>query len=758
MVDELNFTVDSQLMGELGERLVSKNHVALAEVIKNSYDADATKLNIKFENVTGGDYKANGKITISDTGSGMSLTNVKTYWMRIATANKLSNPHSAKYGRPRTGKKGIGRFACQKLARELSLETIGKTDNNGLEETKVFFKWNNFVSGKDISEIGSIYENKKVEGGDTGTTLVLTKLTDKWTRSDFNTLKRHILELTIARGIKRKGFEEDPGFEITIEADEFGDNEKLKNISLFEEFRNAGWGTITATVDNSGAATINLDAKDLKNKTYSPNVKFEKLRGITLDVQWIPWRLTSYLRNPVMLKKYVTREIMQEFGGIRVYYNNFLVYPYGTKGDDWLSIDRDQARSLGPLPGESILQLEVKRLGLQNSRPMLHMPKNQNLYGSVRISDEKNKNFEIQINREGFVENGSFRELRDFVRLCVDWATLQYSWYEKKKAEETLEYEAQELRKISRDITSDSNSNTSSEAAVQSALNLIKTTATLNLQSDSDSKKNLNIAARVMEKSIQNKNLQITLLQNVASINSIMLTFGHEARDLVNRINLNAKELRGMLPSFKEDKKVKLLDAIKSLETTKERFTNQLKLFGILGRRSNSLEELRYYVKNPIADIAQAFSFITNKYDISIETDFEDEQKTPKMFEPEFYTILINLLSNSIKSVLASGEHKIKISVYNENDKKFILRVYDTGVGLAEEHWSSVFEPFNADPEKKMYPKLSILEHADLFTFGQGTGLGLSIVKSITENRGGSARFIKSEKPWKACIEVVLPW
>ena len=44
----LPFTIDAELLRELGERLVGKPHIALAELVKNSYDADATEVTIKF--------------------------------------------------------------------------------------------------------------------------------------------------------------------------------------------------------------------------------------------------------------------------------------------------------------------------------------------------------------------------------------------------------------------------------------------------------------------------------------------------------------------------------------------------------------------------------------------------------------------------------------------------------------------------------------------------------------------------------------
>ena len=143
----LNFSVDSQLMGELGEKLVTKNYIALSELIKNSYDADATAVTISFvDSGEGGAEDNDGMIEISDNGTGLSYKHVKEFWMRIATSNKVDEPKSKLYGRQRTGNKGIGRFACQRLSRFLELETVAKIGPGRYQKTIVQFDWKKFKS------------------------------------------------------------------------------------------------------------------------------------------------------------------------------------------------------------------------------------------------------------------------------------------------------------------------------------------------------------------------------------------------------------------------------------------------------------------------------------------------------------------------------------------------------------------------------------------------------------------------------------
>src|SRR5574341_919647 len=172
----LRFSVDSALLGELGERLVEQVHYALVELVKNSYDADATTVSIKFvESNSGID-----EIHIIDDGNGMNLKEVQDYWMRIATTNKLLHDVSKKYGRPKTGSKGIGRFCCRRLGKKLVLKTAGKNAST-IEMTEATFDWKVFKPGTKVTEINCQGKQDTTKGIKTGTTLIISYLLCEWT-------------------------------------------------------------------------------------------------------------------------------------------------------------------------------------------------------------------------------------------------------------------------------------------------------------------------------------------------------------------------------------------------------------------------------------------------------------------------------------------------------------------------------------------------------------------------------------------------
>ena len=114
-MDHLKFTVDSALLRELGEKLVETVHLALVELVKNAYDADATLVELIFTK----DNVGKMQIVISDNGSGMNFNAIQEYWMRIATTHKTEQKVSKVFGRPLSGAKGIGRFSCRRLGSHL---------------------------------------------------------------------------------------------------------------------------------------------------------------------------------------------------------------------------------------------------------------------------------------------------------------------------------------------------------------------------------------------------------------------------------------------------------------------------------------------------------------------------------------------------------------------------------------------------------------------------------------------------------------
>ena len=105
----------ARLIGLIGEDLISDEAVAVVELVKNSYDADASKVIVRFD-------AEESRLVVEDDGHGMSLDTVLQTWFEPGTVSKKRTERSPK-GRIYQGAKGIGRFASARLARSLYLES-----------------------------------------------------------------------------------------------------------------------------------------------------------------------------------------------------------------------------------------------------------------------------------------------------------------------------------------------------------------------------------------------------------------------------------------------------------------------------------------------------------------------------------------------------------------------------------------------------------------------------------------------------------
>ena len=140
--NSLNFNFDISAFRLIGRELITDKITAVFELVKNSYDANAEKVEIEFHNVQSEDINTR-KIIIRDDGKGMSFSDVKNKWMVIGTDNKRTVTVSdAPYNRRLVGKKGIGRFAVDKLGDTLVLKTKQLSDN---EVFCLENDWSNYV-------------------------------------------------------------------------------------------------------------------------------------------------------------------------------------------------------------------------------------------------------------------------------------------------------------------------------------------------------------------------------------------------------------------------------------------------------------------------------------------------------------------------------------------------------------------------------------------------------------------------------------
>ena len=746
-MDKLRFTVDSALLSELGEKLVERVHIALLELVKNSYDADATKVTVSMvpqENTY--------DIHVTDNGVGMSLDQVKRYWMRIATTNKVAESISPIYGRKKSGAKGIGRFSCRRLGTKLSLNTTALLDNGRYETTTLNVDWEQYQPGTDVTEITCDGHTKRSSTGSTGTKLIVTGgRPDEWSQRGWGFLKRRLIQLVSNQGSRRRGFKADPGFNISLEAPDF---EESAVTDPREQLMNAGWGRLQLTVGKDGKAEWALLAKRLGHKQLTLPERYPDLAGTTADITILPDR-KNHFRNPKVIGMELLRETLADWGGVHIRVDGMRIPPYGENHNDWLGIDRDRGVRKGPSKYSPVKKLAEKLRGVTEGRELLNLLSARSHLGDVNISSTPGL-FEMKASREGLVGEKGINLLRDIVRQGIDWSTVYRDYYLRLEDEDNARQAREEFAKVVEKPIRAKEVIESAASYVQQEIRQV--TAHLPATERRQVVKNVAKATTAMLNSDKLQREELRHLRLIASTSSLLLIFSHEVRSLLSVLDEYKMRL-SLLKRGLSSKHKKQADEMRdSFDFTKERFSDLLDMTSFLAIDSRTATDKPLALKSRVTKAASCFRLITHNYDIDIDLDgIPSAIKLGAMLEAELYSILLNGFSNAIKSVIASGKRKRIAVTARKADGGVWINIMDTGLGVPE-NWEELFTPFIVDPDGTLYRNLKQkLNPEDEHVVGTGSGLGLSIVKEIVETHSGTVQFAEPTERYMCNLEIFLP-
>jgi len=722
---ELKFHVDAGLLFQLGEQLVTRRSVALAELIKNAYDADATIVKVSLLDIT----EKGGTIIIEDNGIGMSFEDIRDNWMRIATTMKRDEPISRVYCRPRTGEKGVGRFAARRLSGVLLLESVHENPSGVKQKTRVRFDWKNeFTSGKTLTNIPVEYETLSVDPEQQiGVTLTLLETQDIWSEEDLIELERDILSLVSpfpqADHLDFSDREDeclpDPGFRVEFNAPEFPEFTG----GLEDRFLRAAWGVLEGIVDEKGIPSYQLEIREVgESIEFKPeNETFASLVGARFRIHFFVYR-KEFLEGFDIRTQDAQRK-GRDYGGVRIYSDRFRVFPYGDPGDDWLRLNELRAGRVYGVP-ES-LEFLTEEAGV--ARPFLLLPGNNQLFGAVEVSRLKHPGIEINISRERLVENETFSSLRRFVQIGIYWMTLQYAKRRASQRREEPEERETLTRNIERVIEEVSRAEAIPEpkkSAIVQSLRRIK-----------------NIAELCEEKYIS----EIGMLRVLSATGATVALIDHQLRAVlegIRSIHTDLEEIKG-----KVSPKVarRALDAIATRTWDWYHLASQqvAELGHLLGKPARDRRQ-RNNLRNAVDQVISTFALYIKDYDIEVLNEVPKALRLPPMYEAELHTILIHVLTNALKAVRGQELRRICFLAEREGDS-IEVHIYDTGVGVPTRMREKAFEAFETTSTPD--PILGI-----------GTGLGLKVVRDIVEDYGGQVFFAEQVTgKWSTCLTIRLP-
>lgn len=366
--ERMNFKISTGLKNIIGKELITSEVVAVFELVKNSFDANAKKVNIELN-------LKEQKIVITDDGIGMSKDDLKDKWLFVAYSEKKNAEE--KNGRKYVGAKGIGRFACDRLGSNIKIitKTIKEKHYNVLDITWGEFEKNNLEEFEKVpvlySKITDYNEIKK-----SGTSIIVNNLRDDWNKERITKLKRSLEKLV-------NPFDSD--IDMKIELNIISDNEELNKLSSF--IHNSLFDALkekTVCINAEFNEKITVKLEDHGNLIYNieKNINDSGLNGIKICI---------YYLNQIA-KVNFTRIMGTEaknYGSIFVYKNKFRIYPYGEIDNDTLGLDTRKTQGYSRYLG------------------------NREIVGYISIVDDKNKFIEVSSRDRGFIENASYLLLKN---------------------------------------------------------------------------------------------------------------------------------------------------------------------------------------------------------------------------------------------------------------------------------------------------------------------------------------------------------
>lgn len=343
----LQFKISSALKNIIGSDLISDDFIAVFELVKNSYDAHATKVEITFENI----YTKNAKIIIKDNGKGMNYEDLINKWLFVAYSAKADKTEEDSYDyrdkikikRAYAGAKGIGRFSCDRLGEQLYLETI-KDEQNSKVET-LLTEWDKFEGNlkEEFVDISVIHEtiHKSNFNLQKGTVLEISNLKSEWNRSKFIDLKDSLAKLI---NPNTQAQEDEFIIELNV-GDEIGNDTKET------EYRKI----VNGKVQNLIFETLEIKTTKIKSELKDNIITTSLFEGGKLVYQIIENNTYVFLNNIDINIYHLNRSakytfsrrmgiVPVEYGHVFVYKNGLRIYPYGERGEDPFKMDNRKAQ------------------------------------------------------------------------------------------------------------------------------------------------------------------------------------------------------------------------------------------------------------------------------------------------------------------------------------------------------------------------------------------------------------------------------
>lgn len=708
---KLKWRFDISTFRLIGRELITDRITALFELVKNCYDANATRVDVVFENVsydnavvddTTKEVRVNpgSKVVIEDNGYGMSFEDIRDKWMVIGTASKRTSPFSPRpFGRRCVGEKGIGRFAVDKLGDKVNIVTKKEEDDRWLN---VEIDWNSYFNEVSPDEREHIrlftdIENKydyldRNEGsGVSGTKLIVSSVREFWSKDDISRFYKEANKIVSPYTLLN------PPFKIYITAREYGWVEKPVEPDKID------FATEEAEITYRDGIQETLYFDKDKGCIAKKDGPLRIFGGISLKIFYFD---ENARRN--YYRKY--KDVNNRIDGIKIYRDGIIATPFAEA-----EANPDRKRD--------ILGID-KRLW----QDIFNRISTREIIGILDITKDGNPKIIDATNRQDFIDNREYRELKEFI-------------LEQLRAFEELKIYKRELKRAS---VSDElkTAKESVDTFAHSVNRVIETNPDLKkdlqplveqaTKAGTSVKKAIEEQKKAEKEYIRKENMYLSIM----SLQEYAIHIAHAVRTSLGKIQRKAEFFDKYYPDPEEEEYFKLY----AKEIYQEMLVlNQVIDFMLSYSKSGlNFEDLN--LNELVSGLFKSYETSLKAENIRSVVEIPDNLRinTNRQF---FMDILQNMISNSVKALKGVPDKTIKCSGYiSEND--LILSMSDNGIGIPLEKREWVFGVFNTTTAES-----------------GGAGIGLYVVKTRVESLKGKVEVVDSEfGKVGTTIKITLPF
>lgn len=730
MNERLQFKVGAGLKNIIGRDLITDDYIAIFELVKNSFDAHATEVEIVFENIK----TINGRILIVDNGKGMNYNDLLNKWLFVAYSAKKDGSEDTDYRKKLNkktyyaGAKGIGRFSCDKLGAKLRLISTKDESNSKTEAIEV--DWSAFEQDlkDEFINISINHETLPINPSKfkTGTLLEISSIRRD---SEWNENKILNLRNSLAKLINPFQDNSKRPFKITIIAQEFIEydqqikdsrskiNGEITNPLL--EILSIKTIKINSTISEDGNRIL-TELSNSGNWLYritEINSGYNLLKNVLIELYFLDQRAKTSFTKLMGVRA-------GSYGSVFLYKNGIRIYPYGEPDDDSFNLNKRQQKRLGDYVGT------------------------RDLIGRVEIFGDNDEFKETTSRGDGLVKNSSYFQLESFL---IDKVIEKLESYRRNinkygididEFERTLQSQ-EKIVKLIADVSSSDNIlsidfnpnlidilNVSQEES-SSAKTLIKSIEKIALDTHNheliDKIKQVKttlddaiVIADLAEEELKEKEKEIKegLTQNLflKSTRSQefddLISFMHHAGIYAQTINSYLKNISLKLNRNMEIKRDDLHEIIRTISFEANKILS-ITEFATKAKFRLKTEDIESDIVNYIEEYITKIVPSVNNKAMSIEFHNFVNRPIIRKFKPIELNILIdNLIVNSRKA------NSTELTVYMAADTgKLVVEFIDNGVGINPKNIKSIFD-FG-------------------YTTTDGSGLGLYHVKQIVDSMNG---------------------